>query len=144
MQNGQPVRVRFAVEDESTSDVGPRLSDAHVAYTLAGGAPQTVKATFMGGDLFRAAIPGQAPGSTITWHVCATDLAGNQACSADQTYSVVCASCNTNPTGKKGCSCDLGGDVDVPLASMLLTTLALVSLRRRLRGSSDPARCPRT
>jgi len=133
MQNGSPVRIRFAVEDESTSDVGPRLSDAHVAYTLAGGAAQSAKATFMGGDLFRAVIPGQAPGATITWHVCATDLAGNQACSTDATYSVVCATCNTTPGGgKHGCSCELGEDSG-SLYGSLLVAAAIAFARRRRR-----------
>lgn len=73
---GQPAVVRFAVSDASTSDVGPRLREAHLE--LEDG--KHIPAKWFGGDLFRAEVP--APGAgTHTLRACATDAAGNAICS---------------------------------------------------------------
>jgi hypothetical protein len=82
----QPI-FRFAVSDNATTDEGPRLTSASARVTLPGGDPQEVPATFMGGDLFRAVLPA-SPEGTVTVEACATDRAGNAACSTRGTYVV--------------------------------------------------------
>lgn len=67
--------LRFAVTDRATSDIGPRLLEAHV--TLSDGTQ--LPARFMGGDLFRAERLLEAD-QTLQWKPCATDLYGQTAC----------------------------------------------------------------
>lgn len=81
---GGYIPIRFAVSDISTTDLGPRLDEAKIEITS--GTPATVPARFIGGDLFRALIYA-APGETITYRACATDVSGNSACSAEITFS---------------------------------------------------------
>ncbi len=71
--------VRFAVSDNAVTDEGARLSRAYVSV----GAEQ-VDATFMGGDIYRAAIMA-APGTMFS--ACAVDLEGNTGC-ADGTITM--------------------------------------------------------
>jgi MYXO-CTERM domain-containing protein len=80
--------VRFAVSDESVTDVGPRLSRAYAILAVNGGSTQEVDAPFMGGDLFRAALPGLVDGDAVEVTVCAVDLRNNEACSQPQTFDV--------------------------------------------------------
>jgi MYXO-CTERM domain-containing protein len=61
--------VHFRVSDNATSDDGPRLQRAWVEV---GG--ESIDATFVGGDLFRAVLP---PTPETTFTVRTTDLAGN-------------------------------------------------------------------
>ncbi len=79
---GATFSVRFAVVDGSVTDTGPRLQS--VGGTLTGdGVEESVDATFSGGDLYRVAFEGIAAGS-YTVEVCATDVAGNEACESSQ------------------------------------------------------------
>lgn len=65
--------VRFAVQDNATSDEGPRVAsvDARLA-----GADAPLPATFMGGDLYRVVLPEDA----TDFDLCATDVVGNLGC----------------------------------------------------------------
>ncbi|HWB79922.1 MAG TPA: VCBS repeat-containing protein [Nannocystaceae bacterium] len=82
------VVVHYGVTDNTVTDEGPRLSRAFVRVAVDGGAPTEVDATFMGGDLFRAEIPGQADGSSVQYTVCAVDRAGNEGCADALMYGV--------------------------------------------------------
>lgn len=74
----EAIVVRAAIADRSVTDDGPRLSA--VTASLSGeGVDEEVDVTFTGGDIFRAAFPGQAEG-VYAVEVCATDMAGNEAC----------------------------------------------------------------
>ncbi|MCC6558645.1 MAG: VCBS repeat-containing protein [Polyangiaceae bacterium] len=70
--------IRVAISDAATTDIGPRLSEAVVEVTSPGGG--SAPARFVGGDLFRAVIH-VGPGQKVTYRACATDVAGNRACS---------------------------------------------------------------
>ncbi len=48
-----------------------------LAYTLNGGALIEVPMPYQGGNLFRGEIPGQPPGTSITYYVRTRDVAGN-------------------------------------------------------------------
>jgi MYXO-CTERM domain-containing protein len=81
--------VRYAVSDESTTDVGPRLSRTFARVTVDGGAPTEVEGRFMGGDLFRLTLPEQGmQGATVSFEVCAVDRQGNEGCSPMQSYVI--------------------------------------------------------
>lgn len=75
--------VRFAVSDSVVTDTGPRLQRANF---VVGG--QEIVATFVGGDLFQAELPAAPEGTTVAFTACATDLAGNEGCSPEQSYTV--------------------------------------------------------
>jgi MYXO-CTERM domain-containing protein len=70
---GEPTVVRFAVLDSYTSDTGEHVKGVTLSYKVDGGTEETVPATFIGGDLFRAVIPAQAAGAEISFTVSATD-----------------------------------------------------------------------
>jgi hypothetical protein len=69
--------LHFAVQDSVVTDEGPRLQRAFVRVT-SGGAMHEVAATFMGGDLYRAALGPLQSGAMV--EACAIDRAGNQTC----------------------------------------------------------------
>lgn len=83
---GAAAVVRFAVSDSHVTDEGPRLARAWVVLDP-GGASTELAARFVGGDLFRAELPTDVVG-TRSFTVCAEDPAGNELCSATQTYLV--------------------------------------------------------
>jgi MYXO-CTERM domain-containing protein len=111
---GTEAVVRFAVSDRTVTDEGPRLARAWVVVDPSGVATQT-DARFIGGDLFRAVLPQQAPG-TVTFRACAEDPSGNTACSEDQTYDVIGDPSETTgdgtDTGASTSSSDTEGDSD--------------------------------
>jgi MYXO-CTERM domain-containing protein len=74
-------RVRFAVTDSATTDIGPRLRQAYLEVN-----GNLTPARFVGGDLFLGVI-AVPPGVTTTYRACAVDAAGNQGCSADVTFT---------------------------------------------------------
>jgi len=62
---GAPIVMRMAVTDAYTSETGQEVKSVFLTYRVNGGATLKAPATFVGGDLFRASIPAQAPGSSI-------------------------------------------------------------------------------
>ena len=81
--------VRFAVFDNATTDTGPRLQKAYVKMTTSGGgAAVELPAKFMGGDLFRAELPSQSPGTIVTYEACAKDQRGNVGCAKAKTFAI--------------------------------------------------------
>jgi MYXO-CTERM domain-containing protein len=93
---GEAPIVRFAVSDNATTDEGPRLKEAVIKVTVGVSMAVSVKATFMGGDLYRAVLPAQAaPGTMVSYVACATDRVGNEGCSPPQTYAVEGMSAST-------------------------------------------------
>ena len=75
---GHPTIVRLAVLDANTSETGQHVKSVSLDVTV-DGQTKTIPATFIGGDLFRAAIPPVHAGSTMTVVPRATDRAGNEA-----------------------------------------------------------------
>ena len=94
--------VRFAVSDNATTDEGPRLRDVYVTITST--TSGDIPARFMGGDLFRAELPALAGPGQVTYTACATDMAGNNACSTPLTYEVGDAGPTTGSGGSTGVS----------------------------------------
>ncbi len=82
----EPV-LHFAVFDRSVTDEGPRL-DRAFAVIDPGGADTVIDATYMGGDMFRAVLPGAPDGTVVSYNVCAEDLAANIECSTVMMYEV--------------------------------------------------------
>ncbi len=78
--------LRFAVQDASVADAGPHLDRAFVLIDPDGAALE-IDADFIGGDLFRAALP-LAAGGPVSFRACAVDREGNQGCSATLQYAV--------------------------------------------------------
>ncbi len=81
------VVVHFAVTDSAVTDEGPRLRTAFARVTI-DGTTEEVEAWFMGGDLFRAVIPGQPEGTLVEVQPCAIDREGNEGCADAFTYEV--------------------------------------------------------
>lgn len=75
---GHATVVRLAVLDAHTSETGQHVKSVAVDVTV-DGETKTVPATFIGGDVFRAAIPPVRAGATMTIVPRATDRAGNSA-----------------------------------------------------------------
>lgn len=80
--SGAEVPVRFAVSDRDVNDEGPRLARAYAVLDPDGAATE-VAGWYVGGDLFRVAVPGLDSG-TLTLELCAEDRNGNSACSEAQ------------------------------------------------------------
>jgi hypothetical protein len=100
--------VRFAVSDNTTTDTGPRLRQASIEITS--GMTATFPARFIGGDFFRAVIHVES-GQTVTYRACATDWAGNSACSSDITFTTggTPGTGGAGGTGTGGASTGMGG-----------------------------------
>jgi hypothetical protein len=75
---GHATVVRIAVLDGNTSETGQHVKSVAVDVTV-DGETKTVPAAFVGGDLFRAAIPPVHAGATMTIVPRAKDRAGNEA-----------------------------------------------------------------
>lgn len=63
---GQPIVIRLAVRDRVTSESGEHVRSVGLEYKVNGGTTQTAKAVFIGGDLFRAVIPAQPNGTSLS------------------------------------------------------------------------------
>jgi hypothetical protein len=87
--------VHFAVTDNTITDEGPRLNAAFARVTI-GGDTQEIQATFMGGDLFRVAIPGQPDGTSVEVELCATDREDNEGCAEAFSFDVGGAATGTD------------------------------------------------
>jgi hypothetical protein len=88
----------YAITDNAVTDEGPRLDSAFVRVTVDGN-EQEIPAWFMGGDLFRAVIPGQPDGTSVDVEACAIDRAGNEGCAAEFSYQVGEVVGTTSDTG---------------------------------------------
>ena len=154
--SARPV-VRFAVFDNTTTDTGPRLKKAYVKVT-AEGATTEISAVFMGGDLFRAALPARGKsGVLVSYEVCATDRRGNDACAKPKTYVTDGAvtledggtpdpdgggssgTSGTTPNGDDpggsttGCGCTIPAGHGGALGLASLVAIAAIAARRRAR-----------
>ena len=108
-------------------------------YSVDCGPVQQVAMMWMGQDMYRGAIPGQVPGSRITYSITATDMAGNSATSPEHTFAVIdlglgdfdfdggvdlfdlalfgnCYSGESNPLGLFCVRADFDGDCDSDLS----------------------------
>ena len=75
-----PYAVRAIVRDSMTSDHGFFPSQAELVVTINGGSPMNnVPLRWAGHDLYRAEIPGQPVGTTVTYMIRVKDSAGNNA-----------------------------------------------------------------
>jgi len=105
------VVVHFAVTDNAVTDEGPRLHGALLRVTI-GAEMQDVPAGFMGGDLFRAVVPGQPEGTMVSFQACATDRQDNEGC-ADAIVFEVGGGAGTGSTdGGSGDAGSESGTVD--------------------------------
>jgi MYXO-CTERM domain-containing protein len=141
---GSETAIHFAVFDGSTTDVGPRLREAHIQLTEGG---QSITATWMGGDLYRAVVPTPDVG-IYHFKACATDAAGNAGCGEELSFERVVGNDggpgndggsqpDAGPGGggddEGGCGCSVGGREGLGAAGgalLLLAVIALVSRRR--------------
>jgi MYXO-CTERM domain-containing protein len=83
-----PTVIRYALRDNVTNESGQMVKATSITYQVAGGTPKVVKGAFYGGDLFRATIPAQSAGTTVTVKLSATDRAGNTGVSAPFSFTV--------------------------------------------------------
>ncbi|MEJ7730033.1 MAG: VCBS repeat-containing protein [Polyangiaceae bacterium] len=99
---GSSIGLRYAVGDAVLNDqFGPRLGRAYAKVT--GGPAAEVDAAFMGGDLYRVALPCLASAGSITVTPCAVDREGNETCGVAQAYTVSGSGECTDPgTGGAG------------------------------------------
>jgi len=79
--------VEATIIDENPGGGSAGVATANLMYTVNGGSPQTVAMT-AAGDLYSGDIPGQAPGSEITYWIEATDVNGNGSSTVEVTYSI--------------------------------------------------------
>jgi MYXO-CTERM domain-containing protein len=99
---GATPTIHFGVSDNATTDEGPRLQGAWVHVTAPSGTVD-VKATFMGGDLFRAVLPAETQGGAmVTYAACARDRQGNEGCSTPLSYTVDPGSSSSSGGGSGG------------------------------------------
>ncbi|MBT9557315.1 MAG: VCBS repeat-containing protein [Myxococcales bacterium] len=98
--------LRFAVQDETVTDEGPRLDRAWVTLDPAAAATE-LDATYAGGDLFSVTFPALAEGELV-YRICALDRQGNLGCALDVTVQVA-----GPPDPPVDTDDDLGGDADI-------------------------------
>jgi MYXO-CTERM domain-containing protein len=112
------VIVHFAVTDNAVTDEGPRLNAAFVRVTV-DGSTEEVPAWFMGGDLFRAVIPGHPEGTTVELEPCAVDREDNEGCAEAFSYEVgVSPGTDTGDTmGETGDTDTMGSASDTTLGT---------------------------
>lgn len=70
----EPTVIRFALRDRVTSETGEHVKSVTFSYNT-GDDSETLPATFVGSDMFRAVIPAQPAGTTIELTLEATDYA---------------------------------------------------------------------
>ncbi len=86
---GGPYVVRAEVRDDMTADQGAFFQSVAVAYSVNGGATQQVAMEWVGHNMYRGEIPGQACGSNVLYQVEVKDRAGNAASSAVREFDVL-------------------------------------------------------
>jgi hypothetical protein len=72
----EPIVFHVAIRDSVTSETGEQVKDVTVGFEAAGSS-DSVKARFIGGDLYRVVIPAQPSGTTLTLTPSAADRRGN-------------------------------------------------------------------
>ncbi len=105
-----PYVVRAAVLDGMSSDRNFFARSIRLDYTVNGGAVQTIDMPHSGGQIYRAAIPGQGCGGLVAYRVVATDWAGNVATGVFSSFTID----GPELTG------DLNGDNNVGFADLNL------------------------
>ena len=140
---GTSLTVRFAVQDSHVTDIGPRLQRAWLVYVINSGAAAEQTADFAGGDLFQAssvAVPATGSGS---YHVCARDMAGNEACSTPELAFTIAPGDDDDDDdddggGGDGCSCRTTSNASsVPGGTAMIlgaSCVLLVAMRSRRRA----------
>lgn len=135
---GEELVVHFSVVDEVTTDTGPRLQRVIVEWTQ-GDATLEITPTFSGGDVFRAVLPKAESTGPASWRACATDRAGNEGCSAPQSYVVegtppgeTSGSGGGDGASEDGCACS-ASPRSTTFGAIAVIALALAALRRRAR-----------
>lgn len=117
--DGSAAVLRFALEDEAVTDLGPRLLRAFLRVSVNGAAATDIDATFVGGDLFRAVVPATTAGATLDVEYCAIDRAGNTYCggagSGGSGGAGPAGSGGAGPSGAGGSSAAGGGQAGAPL-----------------------------
>jgi len=113
-----PYVVRAVIRDQMTSDTGAFFEERALVYSVDGGAPVELPLVWVGNDMVRGEIPGQGAGSTVSWHLRATDFAGNTATSATLQFSVLLPP----PVFRRG-DCNQDGAFDLADAVSALGTL---------------------
>lgn len=76
IEPNSPIVIRFAPIDAHTSETGEHVKLVSLDYKIGTAAAKTLKATFIGGDLYRVVIPGQPNGTIVTIMPSATDRSG--------------------------------------------------------------------
>ncbi|MDF3071595.1 MAG: hypothetical protein K0R38_7196 [Polyangiaceae bacterium] len=99
---GEDIIVRFAVTDAYTSETGEHVHDVTLTYAVGEAEEDTVPATFIGGDLFRAVIPAQPAGAEVAFSVSATDGPGETASSEPVSFTVAAAAAGGGGAGGEG------------------------------------------
>lgn len=112
-----PYVVRCVIRDSMTSDHNFFPDDANLIYST-GGPDVVVPLRWSGGDVYRAEIPGQPGGTTITYHFAASDHNGNDGVSASWTFSIT----GGLPQFERG-DCNDDGSFNVADAVFLLGVL---------------------
>jgi len=88
--------VEATITDTNPGGGAAGVASASLVYTLDGGAEVSVPMT-ASGDVYSAVIPGQVPGTEVTYYVTAIDVNGNSAVSAQTvTYKVFLIYDNNN------------------------------------------------
>jgi hypothetical protein len=130
----EPIVFHVAVRDSVTSETGEAVKDVTVAFTT-GSSSDSVKARFIGGDLFRVVIPAQPNGTTLTVTPSATDRQGNVGSAAPISLLVGTPMTDEGPSGSEAppeveTASDAGGiistgaDAGVPGGEPPLETVA--------------------
>jgi len=68
---------------------GAGVAAARLVYSVNNGAPDSVDMVNIAADSWAANIPGQRAGSSVTYHLTAIDLNGNQTISEEVSYSIL-------------------------------------------------------
>ena len=113
-----PYVVRAVVRDQMTSDTGAFFDSVLLRYAANGGAVISLPMTWVGNDMYRAEIPGQMAGSSMTYSIRAIDSAGNVGESAILSFEVIAP----EPVFRRG-DCNQDGMFDLADPVSQLDTL---------------------
>jgi hypothetical protein len=134
---GETTAIRARVHDFKT----PVMAHDWQRVELRVGSAPPVAMTWYGGALWRGALSADALG-VVTYQVCATDAAGNEACSPAQTLEVDAdedgpdagpGPNDPGPGGDDAGGCGCGTQGSGGAATLLFVLCALIAVRRRTR-----------